>query len=368
MSEADNSDVLGRFHGPSIAMPVADILKGLKLDRPLTLMHVCGTHEHSLAKAGIRSMLPDRLRLVAGPGCPVCVCPATDVSLAVEAAKKKEVILTTFGDMFRVPSGDTSLEKMKAQGADIRVIYSPLDALRTAAENPQREVVFMAVGFETTIGPIAATLKSAPPDNFSIIPSLRIVPPALRFLLDRAEGGLDGFILPGHVSTVLGRSGYSFLEDEYQVPSIIAGFEPVDILRGIVELARAIQEGPPFEVINIYKRIVTEEGNTRARALIAKVFEPADSSWRGIGTIPASGLRLREEFSKYDSVEKLGISPDEDALDVAPGCMCHRVILGEIESEDCPLFGTGCTPRNPVGPCMVSSEGTCRARYQYRTR
>ncbi|HSG28446.1 MAG TPA: hydrogenase formation protein HypD, partial [Candidatus Krumholzibacterium sp.] len=261
-----------------------------------------------------------------------------------------------------------SLEKMKAGGADVRVIYSPLDALKTAADNPGREVVFMAVGFETTIGPIAATLKSGPPANFSIIPSLRTVPPALRFLLDRAEGGLDGFILPGHVSTVLGRAGYSFLEKEYSVPSIIAGFEPVDILRGIVELARAIMAGPPFEVINIYKRIVSEKGNEKARRLIDEVFETADSSWRGIGIIPASGLRLRDGFRKYDAVERLGLSPDGDVKDVAPGCMCHKVILGEIESEECPLFGSGCTPRNPVGPCMVSSEGTCRARYQYRTR
>ncbi len=360
------SDLFDSFHDPEIAKPLVKKLQELKIPVPMTLMHVCGTHEHSLARTGIRSILPKGLRLVAGPGCPVCVCPAGDIDLAIQAAMKPKVIVTTFGDMFRVPSGDTSLEMMKAGGCDIRVVYSPLDAIEIAKENPEMEVVFMAVGFETTIGPIAASVLSGLPDNYSMITSLRLVPQALVFLLDRAEGGLDGFILPGHVSTVLGRVGYSFLEKDYGIPGVIAGFEPVDILRGILELALQVIDGPPYTIMNLYKRVVTENGNRKASEMIYRVFEESDSRWRGIGVIPESGLRLREEYHHLDAVRKLGLQFDDNAIDVLPGCICHKVILGEAESEDCPLFGRECTPRKPFGPCMVSSEGTCRARYQYR--
>lgn len=362
----DEISFFDSFHDPGLARPLSEKLRKLKLERRVTLMHVCGTHEHSLARAGIRSMLPDRLRLVAGPGCPVCVCPAGDIDLAIQASRRDNVIVTTFGDMFRVPSGDTSLEMMKAAGSDIRVVYSPLDAIEIARNNPDREVVFVAVGFETTIGPIAASILDCSEKNFSVITSLRVIPPALKFLLERAQGGIDGFILPGHVSTVLGRAGYSFLED-YQVPSVIAGFEPVDILRGIIDLIEEIGSGPPFRVINLYRRAVSEKGNERARRMIDSAFEKADSRWRGIGTISGSGLVLRKKHAHLDAVARLGLKYDESAVDVLPGCICHKVILGEAESEDCPLFGNECTPRKPFGPCMVSSEGTCRARYQYRT-
>jgi len=363
----NNRDSLfGSFHDPAVAGRLTDRLAGLTLPRPLALMHVCGTHEHSIAKAGIRSMLPGGMRLIAGPGCPVCVCPAADIDLAIQAACREDTIVTTFGDMFRVPSGETSLELMKADGYDVRVVYSPLDAVKLASGNPGKEIVFVAVGFETTAGPIAASIRAGVPENFSIIPSIRLVPPALEFLLENGRKSIDGFILPGHVSTVLGRKGYSILEDKYGVPAVISGFEPVDILRGILELTELILSGPPFSVLNLYKRVVSEEGNTRARELIAEVFEPVSSNWRGIGSIPMSGLSLRQEYSGVDAVERFGLVPSPDAEDVKPGCICHEVILGESEPEECPLFGTGCTPRKPHGPCMVSSEGTCRARYQYR--
>ncbi|MBN2185196.1 MAG: hydrogenase formation protein HypD [Candidatus Krumholzibacteriota bacterium] len=354
------------FHDPEIAGILTKKLQELDIKEPMTLMHVCGTHEHSLAKAGIRSVLPDRIRLVAGPGCPVCVCPAGDIDLAIQAAEKEKVILATFGDMFRVPSGDRSLESMRAEGSDIRVVYSPLDPVKLALDNPDREVVFMAVGFETTIAPIAASVLSGLPKNYSMITSLRLVPEALVFLLERSEGSLDGFILPGHVSTVLGRRGYSFLENEYNVPGVIAGFEPVDILQGILELARQVVAGPPFRIENLYKRVVRENGNTRANRMIYKVFEKSDSRWRGIGGIPGSGLKLKEEYGYLDAAERLGLEYDEEMVDLPEGCICDKVILGEAESEDCPSFGILCTPRSPVGPCMVSSEGTCRARYQCR--
>ncbi|MBN2071566.1 MAG: hydrogenase formation protein HypD [Candidatus Krumholzibacteriota bacterium] len=355
------------FHDPEIASILIRELKRFPTGKRITLMHVCGTHEHSLAKAGIRSLLPGWIRLVAGPGCPVCVCPAGDIDLAMQAASKEKVILATFGDMFRVPSGDRSLEMMKAEGADIRVIYSPLDPVKIAIDNPDREVVFMAVGFETTIAPIAASILSGLPRNYSMITSLRVVPEALIFLLDRTEGGIDGFILPGHVSTVLGRKGYSFLETEYSVPGVISGFEPVDILHGILELARQVSAGPPYTIENLYRRVVREDGNTRASRMIYEVFQKADSRWRGIGTIPGSGLELKKEYASIDAVQRHRLQYDENSIDVPEGCICHKVILGEAESEDCPLFGSRCTPRSPVGPCMVSSEGTCRARYQYRT-
>jgi hydrogenase expression/formation protein HypD len=362
----DYDELFGSFHDPAVAAGLMDSLAGLKLPRPLAIMHVCGTHEHSIAKAGMRSILPDSMRLIAGPGCPVCVCPAADIDLAVQAARLDNTIVTTFGDMFRVPSGETSLELMKADGCDVRVVYSPLDAVKIALENPGKEVVFVAVGFETTAGPIAASIRAGVPENFSIIPSIRLVPPALEFLLQNGRKSIDGFILPGHVSTVLGRKGYSILEEKYNVPAVISGFEPVDILRGIIELTEMILAGPPFSVLNLYKRVVSEDGNTRAKQLIAEVFEEGTSNWRGIGPIPMSGMSLRSAFSGADAVKKFGLVPSPDAEDVKPGCICHEVILGESEPEQCPLFGTGCTPRKPHGPCMVSSEGTCRARYQYR--
>ncbi|MBN1163294.1 MAG: hydrogenase formation protein HypD [Candidatus Krumholzibacteriota bacterium] len=366
MVEIDDN-LLAQFHDPRLALPLVRRLQDTVIKEPLRLMHVCGTHEHALAKAGLRSLLPPHMRLVAGPGCPVCVCPAGDIDLALQACAVSKVILTTFGDMFRVPSGDTSLEVKKAEGNDIRVVYSPWDAVNLARQNPGSEVVFMAVGFETTAGPIAASLLDDPPPNFSIISSLRLVPPALRLLLDSGDGTLDGFILPGHVSTVLGRTGYLFLETEYQVPGVIAGFEPLDLLRGILGLVSQIAQGPPFRVENLYKRAVSEEGNRKARELMARIFQTTDSNWRGIGRIPRSGLLLREEYSRLDAVSKFGLKYNQEAVDVLPGCICHLVIMGEAESEDCPLFGKQCTPRRPFGPCMVSSEGTCRARYQYRT-
>jgi hydrogenase expression/formation protein HypD len=358
---------LDSFSDPVVARPLADRLRSINLPRPLSLMHVCGTHEHSIARAGIRSILPEGLRLVAGPGCPVCVCPAGDIDLAIEASKRDGVIVATFGDMFRVPSNDTSLEMMKAEGLDIRIVYSPIDAIRLARENPGREVVFMAVGFETTAGPIAASLVDDPPGNFSIISSLRLIPPALKFLLERGTGSIDGFILPGHVSTVLGREGYIFLESEYGVPGVISGFEPVDVLRAILELISQAEDKQQARVVNLYRRAVSEGGNRKAREVISKVFVESDSEWRGIGKIRASGLKLQRGYEHLDAVRKLDIHPRQVVYDVLPGCICDMVILGDSEPEECQLFGKACTPKKPYGPCMVSSEGTCRARYQYRT-
>jgi hydrogenase expression/formation protein HypD len=359
-------DILHSLHNPAVTGILAESLKGTKLCRPIRLMHVCGTHEHAIGRAGVRAILPEGLRLVAGPGCPVCVCPAGDIDLAIEAASGGDVTVATFGDMYRVPSSGSSLETVKASGGDIRVVYSPRDALDLARKLPDREVVFVAVGFETTAGPIAAALLDDPPPNFSIIPSLRLIPPALSFLLERNTGSLDGFILPGHVSTVLGRDGYLFLESDYHVPGVIAGFDTADIIHAVLELVSQIENGPPYRVSNLYRRVVSDGGNEKARRLIAAVFEPGEAKWRGIGAIPSSGLALRPAFRHLDTMAKLGLSGNPDAIDVPPGCLCHLVILGDAEPEQCVLFGGECTPRTPHGPCMVSSEGTCRARHQYR--
>jgi hydrogenase expression/formation protein HypD len=357
---------LGEYRDPSLARALADEIRGMRLDRPLVLMHVCGTHEHTIARASLRSLLPEGVRLVAGPGCPVCVCPARDIDRALEAAKRENVVIATFGDMVRVPSSESSLERAKAEGGDVRVVYSPVDAVRLARRNPDKEVVFMAVGFETTAAPIAASLADDLPPNFSIIPSMRLVPPALRFLIARSAGAIDGFILPGHVSAIIGRSGYAFIEEEYGIPSVIAGFEAIDVLRAVRGILAQVAGGARGTVENQYGRVVREGGNEKARDAIARFFEEADVPWRGIGTIPLSGLALRREFEGLDAAVRLGLPEPRSPIDVRAGCRCHLVILGEAEPETCPLFGKECTPRVPYGPCMVSSEGTCRARFEYR--
>ncbi len=358
---------LGEYRDPALAQAVAREIRALRVDRPVVLMHVCGTHEHTISRASLRSLLPDGVRLIAGPGCPVCVCPARDIDRALEAAKRDNVVIATFGDMVRVPSSESSFERAKAEGCDIRVVYSPVDAVRLARLNPEKEVVFMAIGFETTAAPIAASLADDPPPNYSIVPSMRLVPPALRFLMARSAGAIDGFILPGHVSAIIGRAGYSFLEGEYGIPSVIAGFEAIDVLRAVRELLAQIAAGARGTVENQYGRVVREKGNERAQNAIARFFVEADVPWRGIGTIPRSGLALRREYERLDAAVRLDLPDPEGVVDVREGCRCHLVILGEAEPETCPFFGVECTPRAPYGPCMVSSEGTCRARFEYRS-
>ncbi len=361
-----DAGALGDYRDPSLVKALARDIRGVRIDRPLVFMHVCGTHEHTIGRSSLRALLPEGVRLVAGPGCPGCVCPARDIDRALAAGRREDVVIATFGDMVRVPSSASSLERAKAEGCDIRVVYSPVDAVRIARLNPGKEIVFMAVGFETTAAPIAAAIADDPPRNFSIVPSLRLVPPALRFLIGRSAGMIDGFILPGHVSAIIGRSGYAFLEEEYGIPSVIAGFEAIDVLRAIRELLAQITGGMKGTVVNQYGRIVREDGNGRARQAIARFFEEADVPWRGIGTVPRSGLALRGEYRMLDATVRLGLPEPPAAVDVRPGCRCHLVILGEADPETCPFFGAECTPRNPYGPCMVSSEGTCRARFEYR--
>jgi hydrogenase expression/formation protein HypD len=338
--------------------------------REIRLMHVCGTHENALCQFGLRDLLPGWLKLVAGPGCPVCVCPAAEIDLAVRLALEHQAVVATFGDVVRVPAR-VSLMEVKALGGDCRIVYGIDDAVALARAQPDREVVFFAVGFETTACTTAAALKRGVPENFSILSSHRLVPPALEALVASEGTALDGFILPGHVIAVAGLGDYRALAERKGLPMAVAGFEPVDLLLALEHLAtRARLRGAGGRtggetVFNAYARLVKTEGNTAAQEAMREVFEEADAAWRGIGTIPRSGYRLRERFALHDAQRRFGMVPDPSIHDTYPGCRCGQVLLGRVEPEDCPLFRRGCSPDNPIGPCMVAFEGTCHARYRH---
>ncbi len=335
--------------------------------KPVTLMEVCGTHTMSIARAGLRSVLPEGLRLVSGPGCPVCVTATGYVDTAIELARRPEVILATFGDMMRVPGSAGSLEEAKARGADVRVVYSPMRSLEMAAAEPLRTVVFLGVGFETTAPATAALIKYADAckaKNFAVLSAHKLIPPALEALAASPDLAIDGFILPGHVSVVLGLAPYRFLAEKFGRPCVVTGFEPTDVLEATRMLLGQIAEGRA-EVENEYTRVVRPDGNPDARAAVDEVFETADASWRGFGVIPASGLALRERFAAFDAEKQFGVKVPSD--EPRTGCRCGDVLRGKIRPPECPLFADPCTPANPIGPCMVSSEGACAASYRYES-
>jgi len=329
-------------------------------------MEVCGTHTMAIAKMGLREFLGDKIRLVSGPGCPVCVTSDEDLYHALYLAEQPDVITTTFGDMMRVPVAGRSLFDSRADGADVRIVYSPDDAIKIALDNPDSEVVFLAVGFETTIPTIAAAIveaKFAGIGNFSILPMMKLVPPALRMLCEHPELAIDGFILPGHVSTIIGTIPYEFVADEFRIPGVITGFTDSDIADALLILTEMIASNEP-EITNSYKRAVPSNGNLAAQAIIERVFVPGDAVWRGIGDLPGSGLDLRGEYSSFDVTTKFDLPTNPPVIDT--GCRCGEVILGKIIPPECPHFGAKCTTENPLGPCMVSSEGACAAYYKYR--
>jgi len=327
------------------------------------VMHVCGTHEYTITHAGLRNLLPDNVEVVSGPGCPVCVTPPEDIALAIAIAQQPKTLLTTFGDMMRVPTGDLgSLNTAHSRGANVRVVYSAMDAVAAAREHPELQVVHFAIGFETTTPPTAAELLGKPPPNLSVIVSHRLIPPAQEFLLQQGEVGLDGFLLPGHVSVITGLKPYIPISRHWKVPQVVAGFEPLDVMLGLVMLLTQIAEGRA-EVENEYTRAVKPEGNVRAQQMMAEVFKPVDARWRGIGTIPRSGLALRSEFSGFDAVKRFKVKLEQQRFEMPPGCRCGEVLRGVMRPEQCPLFGRQCTPENPIGPCMVSMEGTCAVVY-----
>jgi hydrogenase expression/formation protein HypD len=337
------------------------------IGRPVRLMEVCGTHTMAIFRAGLRSLIPETVRLLSGPGCPVCVTPMGYVDAAVELSRRRDVTVTTFGDMVRVPGTESSLERERGRGADVRIVYSPLDALRVAQEEPDRKVVFLGVGFETTAPLSAVTLfeaRSRGAGNFLLFSAHKVVPPALRALLASEAVALDGFILPGHVSAVLGAAPYEFIPKEYRRAAVIAGFEPLDILQATLMLLRQVAEGKPRIEIQ-YSRVVRPEGNLAARRAMVECFAPCDTEWRGLGGVPGSGLSVREEFGEHDAVRALDLKTPEGREPA--GCRCGEVLRGLIEPEECPLFGARCTTAAPVGACMVSSEGACAAHFNFRT-
>ncbi|NCO84058.1 MAG: hydrogenase formation protein HypD [Nitrospirae bacterium CG_4_10_14_3_um_filter_44_29] len=339
-----------------------------QIGKPVRLMEVCGTHTVAIFRQGVRELLPEGLSLISGPGCPVCVTAVEDIEKAMEISRKENVIFTTFGDMMRVPGVKKNLSEAKAEGADIRVLYSPMDALKIASENKDKKIVFFATGFETTSPSVAATLFEAEKrgiSNFYIYSVHKLVPPALDALLGSGEVKIDGFILPGHVSAIIGSKPYKFITEKYLKPSVITGFEAGDILQGINMLLEQIASNRA-EVEIQYKKVVREEGNPKAVALINEYFEPCDAYWRGIGTIPLSGLKLRGKYKHSDinSVIKIETSfvsgPQEPK-----GCSCGEILKGMKTPDECPLFAGVCTPESPVGACMVSTEGSCAAYYKY---
>ena len=334
----------------------------------VNLMEVCGTHTMAIAKSGIRSMLPKSVQLLSGPGCPVCVTPAAVMDEILRLSEKPNIIITTYGDLIGVPGsvrGD-NLIRRRAKGARVEMVYSPLDAVDIAEQNPDKEVVFLGAGFETTAPGTAIAIMVAQEKgltNFSILSMLKSVEPALRALMSDKDFNVQGFLCPGHVATIIGERGFDFLPEEYQMPAVISGFEPEDILRSVERLLNQLEQHEP-KLENTYERAVMPEGNPLAMATINKYFELRDDLWRGLGLIPKSGFGIREEYADYDAERKFGLSFPETESNTA--CRCGEVIQGRLRPQDCPLFGTVCVPEEPVGPCMVSSEGACAAAYKYQ--
>lgn len=332
---------------------------------PFTIMEVCGTHTVAIAKNAIRELLPSNIRLISGPGCPVCVTDNSDIDRYLYLAAQPNVITATFGDMIRVPGTEKNLQSLRAEGADVRLVYSTQDALELARKNPDNEVVFLGIGFETTTPTVALSLETAKQEvitNYSVLSMHKVVPPVLRLLGEDDELVVDAFLDPGHVCAMIGIEPIEFMAKDYGLPGVVTGFEALDILEAIVMLLRQRAEGRA-EIEIQYKRIVKAEGNPHAIRVVERVFEPVDASWRGLGLIRQSGLAIREQYGAWDAVRKFNLpafhSPE------TPGCRCGDVLKGVINPTQCPMFGKYCTPMKPVGPCMVSTEGSCAAYYRY---
>jgi hydrogenase expression/formation protein HypD len=328
-------------------------------------MEVCGTHTMAIAKSGIRQLLSGRVTLLSGPGCPVCVTPTGYLDAAIALGGERGILLATFGDMIRVPGTRASLEQEKGRGVDVRTVYSPLDAVALAEREPGREVVFLGVGFETTAPAIAGAIGTAAQKgvkNFSVLSSVRTIPEAMDILASDPEVRIEGFLCPAHVSAIIGSDAYLPIAEKHAIPCVVAGFEPLDILLGILMLIRQKTNGVA-RVENEYARVANREGNRKAIDLVYRVFEECDMAWRGIGILPHTGLRIADPFSSFDAQKKFGVG-EFDAEEPIP-CRCGDVMKGKITPRDCPLFGKTCTPADPTGPCMVSSEGTCSAYFKY---
>lgn len=356
---------------PLLAAVAAMTFPGRDASDPVRLMEVCGTHTMAIARAGLRQLLPPTVRLISGPGCPVCVTPAGALDEVLRIARLPGVLVASYGDLLRVPGSrpgarPNTLNDCRAAGADVRVVYSAMDAVALARQNPRKTVVFLGVGFETTAPGTAASLlaaRDAGLTNYTVLCLLKQTPPALRALLADPACRIDGFLCPGHVATILGADAFGFLPARYRIPAVVAGFEGGDLAAAIYALCRQISTGRPA-LENEYTRAVRPKGNPAARAVLAQVFAPADDIWRGLGPIPQSGYALRPAFAAHDAAKRFGFAPQN--REQATGCRCGEVLKGLLEPARCPLFGKACRPDDPVGPCMVSGEGACAAAFKYR--
>jgi len=356
---------INEFRDAALVRHLADRIREVSR-KPACFMEVCGSHTMAIHKSGIKALLPGNIRLLSGPGCPVCVSSLPFIDHAITLARLPEIIMTTYGDLVRVPGTSSSLEKEKAGGSDIRIVYSVLDALQIAKANPDRQVVFLGIGFETTAPSSAAVILEAERltcKNFTLLSSHKIMPPALEILAS-GDNHIDGFLAPGHVSAITGLGIYRGLAEKHHRAVVVSGFEPVDILQAILMLARQVESGT-FQVENEYTRVVKPGGNIRAQAVMNRVFITADAEWRGLGVIKASGLVIREEFADFDAARRFRITIPESRY--PEGCICGDILAGKKAPADCRLFSKVCTPMNPVGACMVSSEGSCSAFYKYRS-
>jgi len=366
--------IWSEFRNPQYVQGLVEQIRQRANGRQITLMEVCGTHTMAIHRFGLRKLLPENIELLSGPGCPVCVTPNDYLDRAIALSQIPDVIITTFGDMVKVPGSYSSLEKEQASGGDVRIVYSPLDALEIARQNPDKKVIFLGVGFETTTPTVATVLKMAIEQklkNFYVLSAHKLIPPAMAALMQTEQSRkgevktrvqVDGFLCPGHVSAIIGSEPYRFLAEQYGKACVVTGFEPLDILQAISMLVEQIVTDKPAVAIQ-YRRVVRPEGNPQALSLLEEMFEVEDTIWRGIGSIPQSGLKIREQFGNLDAAKQIEV---EIPPSVEPkGCICGLVLQGLKKPVDCPLFAVHCTPESPVGACMVSSEGTCAAYYKY---
>ena len=355
---------LDEYRNSELTRPLIEKINRLST-KPIRLMEVCGTHTVSIFRSGIRTILPETVSLLSGPGCPVCVTDQREIDGFIALARSDDTIVTTFGDLMRVPGTLSSLQKEKAEGRDIRMVYSTMDAVEIAQKNPDKKVVFLGVGFETTAPTIAASILSAKQlnlKNYFVYSAHKLVPPALDALISGGDVHIDGFILPGHVSVVIGLQAYKPFFDAYRIPCVVAGFEPADLLQAIFLLVEQIENDAPA-LVNAYDRAVTEQGNPAALNILSRIFDVADVPWRGIGTIADSGLKINDAFAEFDAQKVFPLQLPEP--EEPKGCACGDILTGNKIPPECPLYKTVCTPIDPVGACMVSSEGTCAAYYRF---
>lgn len=349
------------------------LVKGLSQElkktvtKPIRVMEVCGTHTMSIFQYGLRFLFPEGLQMISGPGCPVCVTSQADMDAMIELSQKKDVRLVTFGDMLRVPGSKISLKEAQANGAKVHMVYSPMDSIDIALKYPEDEVVFAGIGFETTAPGIAATVLAAKEkriSNFAVYSTIKLIPPALISLFSSGDVYVDGLLCPGHVSSIIGAKRYLPIKDFFGIPCVVTGFEPADILLGLLELTKQIQTGQ-IDVYNAYSRAVSWDGNKKALDVMYRVFDKKDAHWRGLGLIEKSGLGLKSEFKDFCAKVRFSISIDEKVSEESKGCRCGDILKGLISPPECPLFRKSCSPLRPFGPCMVSNEGTCHAYYRY---